>query len=52
MLNGVSELYKEVLRVWNEYLLTLVYKPEGMEELLNQPLFLNSNIVYKNNEIF
>ncbi len=52
MLNGVPELYKEVLRAWKEFLLTVVYKPEGMEELLNQPLFLNSNIVYENNEIY
>ncbi len=29
-----------------------MYKPEGMEELLTQPLFLNSNIVYENNEIY
>jgi len=51
MLKGIPEFYREVLGAWKEFLPTIVYKPEGMKEFLN-PLFLNSNILYEEKELY
>ncbi len=52
MLKGIPEFYREVLGAWKEFLPTIVYKPEGMKEFLNHPLFLNSNISYEEKELY
>lgn len=39
MLKEISKSYREVLLVWKEFFLTAVYKPEGMNEFSNHPLF-------------
>lgn len=46
MLKGVPEFYREVLGAWKEFLTIVVYKPEGINEFLNHPLFLNFLIFY------
>lgn len=40
----IPEFYREVLRAWSCFSDSLVFKPEGKETILNQPLFLNSNV--------
>ncbi|MGL4765398.1 MAG: hypothetical protein ACRC2N_10280, partial [Aeromonas sp.] len=52
MLKGMTEFYREVLGAWKEYLPIVVHKPEGMNEFLNYPLFLNSNILFEGNELY
>ncbi len=52
ILKDISEFYREVLGAWKEFLLTVVYKPEGMNEFLNHPLFLNSNSLYEDKELY
>src|SRR4029434_11125259 len=36
--------YREVLRAWGDFREEIDFKPEGRDEILNQPLFLNPNL--------
>lgn len=46
MIKGISEFY-EVLEVWKALLPNVYFKLERKDDFLNQPLFLNENILYK-----
>lgn len=52
MMTGIPDFYKEVLQAWAEFLNFVEFKPEGRKMLLNQPLFLNANILIQEKEVF
>ncbi len=52
MIKGISEFYKEVLEVWKALLPNVCFKLERKDDFLNQPLFLNENILYKGKELY
>ena len=41
---GIPDFYREVLRAWGDFREEIDFKPEGRDEILNQPLFLNPNL--------
>ncbi len=43
----IPEFYIDVLEAWGEFKINVGIKPERREEILNQPLFLNDNVLYK-----
>lgn len=47
MMTRIPEFYIEVLEIWGEFKINLCVKPERREDILNQPLFLNDNVLYK-----
>ncbi|MGL5244158.1 MAG: RNA-directed DNA polymerase, partial [Sarcina sp.] len=52
MMEGIPNFYKEVLGAWSFFLKDIDFKPIGREVVLNQPIFLNKNIVFNGKEIF
>lgn len=52
MIQGIPDFYKEVLSAWGSFLPEVNFKPYGRESILNQPMFLNKNIVIKEKEIY
>lgn len=46
MFKWVPDFYREVLKAWG------LFKPEGREVILNQPLFFNKHIMNNGREIF
>lgn len=52
MIEGIPDFYKEVLSAWGLFLTNVNFKPHGRENILNQPLFLNKNIVIQEKEIY
>lgn len=49
---GLPMFYKEVLRAWGNFLITVQYNVHGRENILNQPLFLNTGILNQGKEIY
>ncbi len=52
MWKDVPDFYKEQMSAWGEFLKNVHYIPKGREDILNQPLFLNKNIVNQGKEVF
>ncbi len=52
MITGIPEFYREVLEAWTEFLPNVCIKPVRRLDFLNQPLFLNENIVYRGKELY
>lgn len=52
MMQRIPDFYKEVLSAWSSLLSEIEFKPHGREMILNQPLFLNKNIVSQGKEIY
>lgn len=52
MMFGIPEFYIEVLEAWGEFKINVGIKPRRREEMLNQPLFLNDNVLYKGKELY
>lgn len=52
MLQRIPDFYKEVLSAWSSLLSEIEFKPHGREMILNQPLFLNKNVVSQGKEIY
>lgn len=49
---GLPEFYREMFSAWGKFLANIEYDPHGRENILNQPLFLNNNILKQEKEIF
>lgn len=45
MTENLPEFYREILGAWGNFLKQVEYSPHGRENILNQPLFLNNNIL-------
>lgn len=52
MTEGLPVFYREVFNAWGRFLSRIEYDPHGRENILNQPLFLNNNILKQGKEIF
>lgn len=52
MLMGLPNFYKEVLETWSSFLDNVLILPKGRMQLLEQPLFLNPNIINEGNVIY
>ncbi len=52
MTEGLPEFYREIFSAWGKFLTKIVYNPQGRENILNQPLFLNNNILKQEKGIF
>lgn len=52
MFKEVPDFYKGVLKAWGFFLSKVDFRPEGREDILNQPLFFNKNIVNNEKEMF
>ncbi len=52
MTEGLPEFYREIFSAWGKILTKIVYNPQGRENILNQPLFLNNNILKQEKGIF
>ncbi|MGL6064844.1 MAG: RNA-directed DNA polymerase, partial [Fusobacteriaceae bacterium] len=51
LMTRIPEFYVEVLEAWGEFKINVCIKPERREDILNQPLFLNDNVLYKGKEL-
>ncbi len=51
LMTRIPEFYVEVLEAWGEFKIHVCIKPERREDILNQPLFLNDNVLYKGKEL-
>ena len=52
MTECLPEFYREMFSAWGKFLDRLEYDPHGRENILNQPLFLNQNILKQDKGIF
>ena len=52
MTEGLPEFYREIFSAWGKFSAKIEYDPHGRENILNQPLFLNKNILNQEKEIF
>lgn len=52
MTEGLPEFYREIFSAWGKFLTKIEYDPQGRENILNQPLFLNNNILKEEKEIY
>lgn len=52
MTEGLPDFYRELLRSWGKFLAHVHFNPQGRENILNQPLFLNNGILNQGKEIF
>lgn len=52
MCNELPDFYKELLCAWGGFLKYVQYVPKERDDILNQPLFLNKNIVNNGREMF
>lgn len=52
MVEGLPGFYKELMSAWEKFLINVNFNPQGLESILNQPLFLNNGILNQGKEIF
>uniref|UniRef100_A0A9J7XN67 Reverse transcriptase domain-containing protein n=1 Tax=Cyprinus carpio carpio TaxID=630221 RepID=A0A9J7XN67_CYPCA len=52
MTERLPEFYREIFSAWGKFLDKVEYDPHGRENILNQPLFLNKNILKQDKEMF
>jgi len=52
MTEGLPGFYREMFSAWGKFLDKVEYDPHGRENILNQPLFLNKNILKQGKEMF
>ncbi len=52
MAEGLPDFYKELMGAWGNFLTNVHFKPQGRENILNQPLFLNNCILNQGKEVF
>lgn len=52
MLEGLPDFYKELMSAWGKFLMSVHFNPQGRENILNQPLFLNNCILNQGKHIF
>uniref|UniRef100_A0A672R4V8 Reverse transcriptase domain-containing protein n=1 Tax=Sinocyclocheilus grahami TaxID=75366 RepID=A0A672R4V8_SINGR len=52
MTEGVPDFYKELMSAWGKFLTCVYFNPQGRENILNQPLFLNNGILNQGKGIF
>uniref|UniRef100_A0A671PCM7 Reverse transcriptase domain-containing protein n=1 Tax=Sinocyclocheilus anshuiensis TaxID=1608454 RepID=A0A671PCM7_9TELE len=52
MTEGLPDFYKELMGAWGKFLTCVHFNTQGRENILNQPLFLNSGILYEGKDVF
>lgn len=52
MMEGIPEFYKEILKSWRDFRKYVYFNPSCRDQILRQPLFLNSNMNCKEKEIY
>lgn len=52
MTEGLPEFYRDIFNAWGKFLEKIEYDPHGKESILNQPLFLNNNILKQGKVLF
>nr|BAC82613.1 pol-like protein [Danio rerio] len=52
MTEGLPDFYKELIGAWGKFLTCVHFNIQGRENILNQPLFLNSGILNQEKVVF